>query len=282
MAESWKIEEVQRNVHLVRFPRGKEWWVLLLSDVHWDHVHCDRELLQRHMDQAKERKALVTCAGDFFCAMEGKWDKRAQKSELRPEFQVDEYLDALVDHATEWLTPYKDNLAVFGDGNHESSILKRHESSLLERLCARLRDRGSKVKHGGYCGWVRFFFTEPNGRAPEAVSLFYHHGAGQDPAVTKGMIEHERMAAWLRDADIVHTGHIHQHNYTRTVGVSLNQSHQIVQKPIHWLRSGSYKDEYKAGGYHIERNRGPRPMGGWWIKFSVRNHKIVIEITSTE
>lgn len=282
MAESWKIDEVQRNVHVLRFPRAKEWWMLLLSDVHWDNIHCDRALIKRHLDQAKDRKAVVTCAGDFFCAMQGRWDKRASKSDLRPELQTENYLDALVDQAAEWLLPYKDILGVWGDGNHETGIVKRHETNIADRLCDRMRSMGSQVRHGGYCGWVRLRFTEPGGRHPEDMLLFYHHGAGADPAVTKGQIEQERMAAWLRGADIVHTGHIHQHTYTRTMSVSLSCANKVVIKPIHWIRSGSYIDSYQAGGYHIERNRGPRPMGGWWVKFSVRNHQIVTEVTATE
>ena len=281
---SWEVIEKHRNVHVVKCAEAMEWWALLLTDVHWDNPKCERGLLTRHLDEAKARNAAVISAGDFFCAMQGKWDKRASKVDLRPEHQTDDYLDSLVDTATDWLEPYRDVLAVFGDGNHEKSIQKRHETNLTERLCARLRDRGSKVKRGGYGGWVRFEIQEANGRRGGSRNLFYHHGAGMDPAVTKGLIEHERMAAWLDGADVVLTGHIHQLNYTRTRRVSLDNADNVVKRTVHWLRAGSYKDDYADGaaGHHVERNRGPRPLGGWWVRFYVRDHKIHLVVAPTE
>jgi predicted phosphodiesterase len=282
---SWMAENVSRNVQVVKYPRGKEWWAFLATDVHWDNPRCERALFQKHLKEAKDRKACVIIAGDFFCAMQGKWDKRASKSALRPELaEKDEYLDALVDQATDWLEPFKDNLCVMGDGNHETSIKARHETDLLERLCARLRDRGSQVRHGGFSGWVRWMFNEPGGRVLESRKLFYHHGSGADPAVTKGQIEQERMASWVRGADVILLGHVHQDHYTKMRTVTLSQSNQIVKDTVHWLRAGTYQDDYGTGeaGYFAEKNRGPRPLGGWWLRFYLRNHQLKLEVTSAE
>lgn len=281
---NWKITEVSRNVHTLRLLPAKEWWGLLVTDCHFDNANCRLDLLKKHFDQAKERGAFVISAGDFFCAMQGKFDKRSNKTSLRPEFQRDDYIDALVDEATKWLTPYAANLAVWGDGNHESSIAKLHETRLSERLCARLRDRGSNVKHGGYSGWVRHYLESKGRKCPRgSVDLFYHHGGGQDPAVTKGLIEHERMASWLK-AEVVLTGHIHQQNYTRTRSIELNLNCNIVHCYTHWLRAGTYQESYQDGfgGYHIEKNRGPRPLGGWWVRFYIKNHEVKFDIMPTE
>ena len=71
---------------------GWELWILLTSDWHWDNPKCDRKTLKRHLDQAKERNAKIIITGDLFCAMQGKYDKRSNKSSLRPEHQTDNYL----------------------------------------------------------------------------------------------------------------------------------------------------------------------------------------------
>ncbi len=38
------------------------------------------------------------------------------------------------------------------------------------------------------------------------------------------------------------------------------------------IRGSTYKDEYVDGyeGWHTEKGRGPRPLGGWWLRFGVR------------
>ncbi len=42
----------------------------------------------------------------------------------------------------------------------------------------------------------------------------------------------------------------------------------LLQKPIHQLRTATYKEEWDGGymGFHTERGRGPKPLGGYWMK----------------
>jgi hypothetical protein len=123
-ATRWTFEERARNIHRFSFALSSikdEQWFLLQSDVHWDNPHCDRDLLVKHWKQAKERHAPILDNGDFFCAMQGKWDKRANKSDLRPEHQCGDYLDALVRTAADALRPTRDLLTLRGSGNHESA-----------------------------------------------------------------------------------------------------------------------------------------------------------------
>lgn len=92
---------------------------LLLSDLHWDNPKTDRVLLKKHLDQAKEKNASILIFGDLFCAMQGKYDPRGSKESVRPEHNVNNYLDALVDTAIEYFTPYKENILFISPGNHE-------------------------------------------------------------------------------------------------------------------------------------------------------------------
>src|SRR5688572_11399081 len=90
----WTITEKARNIHHISIELAgvrDERWFLLQSDVHWDNPHCDRKLFYKHLKQAQERDAAILDNGDFFCAMQGKWDKRANKSDLRPEHQSGDY-----------------------------------------------------------------------------------------------------------------------------------------------------------------------------------------------
>ena len=135
------LEEISRNVHFInhRFlSTSDNFWVLLTSDRHHDNPHCNQELEKKHLDEAKERNAVIIDYGDLFCAMQGKFDRRASKDDIRPEHQHGNYLDKLVATATEFYAPYANNFAVMGPGNHETAMLKHHETNLTERLVERL------------------------------------------------------------------------------------------------------------------------------------------------
>jgi hypothetical protein len=106
------------NVKIKSQPNEPHWF-LLRSDAHHDNPHCDRDLEKKHLDEALECGAGILDCGDLFCAMQGKYDRRACKSSLRPEHQTGEYLDALVNTAADFYQPYAKNWICFGQGNHE-------------------------------------------------------------------------------------------------------------------------------------------------------------------
>ena len=141
---------MKTNVHIIR----NEWKpkkVLLLSDIHWDNPKCQRDLLKRHLDQAKEIGADVLLNGDTFCCMMGKYDPRRTKDGIRPEHNKNNYLDVVINDAIEWFSPYAHLIKVVGYGNHETAILKNLESDLIERFVFGLNSaNGTSVEVGGY------------------------------------------------------------------------------------------------------------------------------------
>jgi UDP-2,3-diacylglucosamine pyrophosphatase LpxH len=94
------------NVHTIR-TTAKKVKVLLISDLHWDNPHCDRELLRDHLEEAKKGGNDILINGDMFCLMQGKYDGRRSKSEIRPEHNNSRYLDSVVDTAVDVLIGLK-------------------------------------------------------------------------------------------------------------------------------------------------------------------------------
>ena len=92
---SWTIEQTDASAFKITFnvEGGQPARVLLLSDEHHDNLLCDRELLAKHLSEAREWNAPTLHVGDTFCAMQGKWDKRADQNQLRPELRGNNYLD---------------------------------------------------------------------------------------------------------------------------------------------------------------------------------------------
>lgn len=259
--------------------KGWEQWFLLKSDDHWDNPHCRRDLLKRHLEQAVERNAGIIGGGDLFCAMQGKYDKRASKENIRPEHQNGRYLDSLVDTAGEWYAPYAEHMICEGRGNHERAIQKRHETDLTERLVEKLRtNTGHHVEAMGYGYWVRFQFTRDKQRKSFMMKVF--HGSGGGGPVTKGVIQTNRRAVYLPDADIVMTGHVHEGWSVCLRRERVTQQNRIKHDSQWHVCAPTYKEEYGDGsmGWHVERGAPPKPLGAYWLRFYFQDPSFQYEL----
>jgi hypothetical protein len=248
---------------------GWERWFLLRSDAHHDNPACDQDMEKRHLELALERGAGIIDTGDLFCAMQGKWDKRSDKSNVRPEHQGGDYLDALIRTAADFYEPFAHNWLVIGTGNHETAVKKRHETDLTQRLVATLNDRtGSTIQGGAYTGWVRFLFTRWDTECTSRV-LWYTHGYGGGGPVTQDMIQANRQQVYIENADLMMSGHVHRSWNAEFVRHKLNTAGTIERREGLYIKSPTYKDGYGDGrdGYEVEKGHGPRPMGAYWLRF---------------
>lgn len=267
---SWSIQRTDKHAHrlTLQFKTGNSTRsVLLLSDLHWDNAKCNRDLLKRHLDQALESSSPVIIAGDLFCAMQGKYDLRSSPSALRDEHR-DNYLDSIVSTAVEWFAPYASVLALIGMGNHETAILKRHEVNLSERLVFGLRMmHGSKVDLGQYWGFVGL--SCKNRGTHTSKVLHYHHGFGGGGEATHGVTQWATYRSQY-EADVYLAGHVHHMNQTANMQTRLTINGTVQTRHQLFLRSSTYKDD--RDGWHAEKGRAARPMGGWWLELhGIRN-----------
>ena len=242
--------------------------ILLISDLHWDNPYCDRQLLKRHLDEAVAGGHDILINGDLFCAMQGKYDGRRSKSDMRPEHNNAKYLDSLVETAAEWFAPYAQNIKIIGYGNHETSILKHCETDLIERLVTLLNaNTKSSIEIGGYGGWVIYRFRRTD-RSSTPFKIKYFHGSGGGGVVTKGSIQFNRMMTMIEGADAIWMGHVHESMEMTYTMERLTQKDTIVLRDVLMIRTPAYKEEYQDGskGWHIERGAPPKPLGGRWLE----------------
>jgi len=257
-------------------------WFLLSSDRHWDNPHSDWKLQKRHLDQARERNAKVLDFGDLFCVMQGKYDRRASKSNVRPEHQSDNYLDAVVNTAVDWFSPYADMFALVSEGNHESAIRRNHETDLIERFVSALNYKnGTHLTRGLYTGWVRFRFIRTNSGkkgTSRVLNLNYTHGYGGGGPVTKGVIQANRKSVYLPDADFCVSGHIHEHwLMTQPRERIAHNGRCYIDEQVH-VCLPTYKEEYLMGqDFHRERGRPPKPLGAYWVRFYMERDEVKYE-----
>jgi len=256
-----------RNIHEVTCQSGQEF--LLVSDLHWDNPHCDRGLLKNHLDEAVKRNAAIILNGDTYCCMGGKYDRRADKSLIRPEHNTDRYFDAIVDTSVEWFAPYAKNILLIGYGNHETAIIKHGETDLLQRFASTINyATGSSIQVGGYGGTIDIRVLHDTIRGVNFV-VHYFHGHSGGGAVSRGVIHDQRLLAGTEGYDLTWMGHVHELYYHQNMIHRYDRSTKtLIQKPIHQLRTATYKEEWDGGymGFHTERGRGPKPLGGYWLK----------------
>jgi len=275
-----QIERTHPTVVTVRVSDirpGWEQWALLRSDAHHDNALCDQALEKRHLEEAKARGAWIFDFGDLFCAMQGKWDKRADQDQMRPELREarkGKYSDAMVDYGARFYEPYAENWVLLAPGNHEESYWQKHETNLTERLAERLKAAGSPVQVGGYQGWVYFMFTIRKAQR-RAARLRYTHGYGGGGPVTRDTIQAQRQLAYLGNADILVSGHTHDQWHVVARQEILDHSGKPKLSDVDCLKCGGYKCEYAPGtGWAASKGLPPKPLGAWWLRFFVEGDEI--------
>lgn len=290
----WTVEKLSRNVHRVTMlcdtAHQFEWHALLSSDRHHDNAHTDQDMEKRHLDEIVRRKGGVIDCGDLHCAMQGKWDPRADRSALRPEYQAGDYLDALVREAVKFYTLYADRFIVIGRGNHETGIHKRHETDLTERLCAGLSNGPVPVYSGGYGGYVLFRCITKKGGS-YSFKIRYFHGSGGGAMMTHGVLDTRRHASIYPDADMVITGHSHHHWVVPIARERLRQfagnSEVTIDEQLH-VRIGTYKNEHGDGygGWAIEKGLPPKGLGAVWMRLHIAGkqgeYRLAAEVTRAQ
>jgi hypothetical protein len=256
--------DVSKETHLSKW----EQWILLTSDRHWDNPSSNWEMQIKHMKQAQERNAGIIDCGDLFCAMQGKYDPRSNKSSVREQHQVGDYLDSIITTAADFFEPYADRMIFVAMGNHEESIRNRHETNLIERFCDILKYRtGHKIHNGGYSGFFRIRLRQEGRTISRIITTHYSHGHGGGGPVTKGVIQTNRKAVYLPDADMVISGHVHERWQLELMRLRVGRSAIYHDSQLHVLLP-TYKEEFKDGfsGWHAQRGAPPKPIGAAWMR----------------
>jgi hypothetical protein len=277
-----EIIEHAENIHELKV-EGTKTRIAMLSDIHWDNPKCDRQLLKKDLDYCVKESIPIMINGDMFCLMQGRGDNRRNKSDIRPEHNNANYLDSVVETAVEWWSPYAHLLTVIGYGNHETSIIKFQETDILKRFVKLLNlKNNTNVKTGGYGGWLIInsaLRPKPNNRPDRRVcKIKYFHGSGGGGVVTKGALNLTRALEMYEDFDVFTMGHIHENaarNDVRDVVLLGGTSYRHVQKQLHLMLTGTYKEEYGAGskGWHVERGAPVKPTGGRILEITYKRIK---------
>ena len=264
------VSRLNASVVQQKMQMSGEGWkgsVLLISDIHFDSPHCRKDLLKSHLEEAKEHGFGIYILGDFWDAMGGRSDPRRSKGDILKEYVASDYMDRLVDEACGFLGPYSHLIAGWGKGNHETSILKNTETDLVTRACERLRlTNSAHIIPMGYTGWIRLRMMNANStRQYVILNIGYTHGSGGG-GVNRGTNRVSKRGLMLPDANVIVAGHIHE-SWIMEVVRSRISTRGTPYSDTQWhIQLPTYKDDYaETEGWAIEKELGPKPLGGWWI-----------------
>jgi hypothetical protein len=253
--------------------KGWEQWLMFRSDAHEDSLGADREKIARHLEDAKTRNAMIFDGGDIFDAMQGFHDKRSEYGSdgLRDELNGPDYYDRCVDDLHKRLKPYAHLFVEIDEGNHEASVRRHSNTDLIARLVARMRSDGSQVIKGGYREYTQLRFKRAG--KVHTKTIYRHHGSGGGAPVTRGMIKTSRRAAYIRDADLVTSGH--DHNSYLTPHQRETVDGNKLGRHTQWhISVPSYKDDllYHANDYVMHREFAPQWTGCIWLRWHFDNN----------
>ena len=226
--------------------------VYLMSDVHFDSIACDRKTLKKHLDEAKAKDALIILGGDWFDAMQGKFDTRRSLDELRPEYRTDRYFDVVVEDSAEFLKPYAKNIVAITQGNHELKVKRYSNTDLTGRLASYLRFVGSEVVTGGWKGWIRFMLSYSTRRS--TINMYYSHNASG--------IAVNRQAVYEPDANIIWNGHTHTAYVMPIERDRISEKGRTYHDVCWFVRTPGYKRDWDIrDGFAAQKGFGPNPIG---------------------
>lgn len=273
------IEKISGNVHKIsaigKLP------LLIISDVHFDSLHCDHESLKKHLDQIKEKNGKIIIVGDWFDVMGCHKDPRSKPAQINPIYiqKGRQYLDLVVEDSYEFLKPYAKNLGIITYGNHETSILKHRDTDPLERLIFLLnQNKGVDVHKGAYAGWIIASIQREGANAKKArlnFNICYHHGKGGNAKRSKGILYSQLDAMEFPDANLIISGHDHNKIYDPSnVRKRISpRSHKPYTDTVHWLKTGSYAKSPDDFGFAVQKGFMGKRMGGWFVDLDfVRNY----------
>ena len=259
----------EKNIHELRVD-GSSFRMGMFSDIHWDNPKCDWNLLKHDLDFCLKNEIPIMFNGDTFCLMQGAYDPRKMKGDIRPEHNNARYFDSIIETAVDFFLPYANLMTIVGYGNHETSIIKRQETDVIQRFVTLLNYKaGSNVMTGGYGGWLIVNqLIKASSNATQATKIKYFHGSGGGGLVTKGALNLTRAMEMYEGYDVFTMGHIHENSARNDVRDNINfhpsKGYYFNHKQIHSMITGTYKEEYINGlyGWHVERGAPMKPVGG--------------------
>ena len=236
----------------------KEAKIVFLGDIHYGHNNCSKDSLKETITYVKNnRNAYVVLMGDLIeLAIENHLPGSMYTQEMTPNQQRKDMV--------ELLKPIKHRIIGGIAGNHEITRgWKLNSISPMEIMC-----EGLNIPYWGIGGYL-IINLRKKGKVLQTYKLLLFHGVGN--STTPQYLINKALKIYT-DPDVVAMGHSHNLSSGSNYFVVIDEvTHEIKQKEIVWIRTGSYLN---SPDYAIEKLYPPSAIGSP-IALLQSNEKVV-------
>jgi predicted phosphodiesterase len=268
--------KVNDNIHRFHEKNESKW--LVVSDVHYDSRKCNRKMLKAHFDRAKAEGRRIAIVGDWFDVMGAYRDPRSKPADIRPEYYTPDtpYFDAIVQDSADFLSNYKDNIAVVFYGNHETNINKRHDHDILRATVVQAGISPDVLSQ--YWGFIGVQMKTSR-KHSKTFLMACHHGYGGNSPRSKGVLKNQIDGFKYPQADAIFSGHTHQKWHDPSNVRVIMDGDNIRLSTQHVFCCGSYKECSKEGfGWEAEKGFLPTRSGGWFVDLTAKCKNGIVDV----
>jgi UDP-2,3-diacylglucosamine pyrophosphatase LpxH len=244
--------------------------IRFLSDLHLDSPYTDLKKVKKLFEDAKKQGYKIIIIGDLLDVMGGKYDRRTIKGDLRPEHNVDNYINKVCEDAADFLAPYLDEILLVTAGNHEKEIDKRMECYLLEFIDLYIHKKTGRSLNWTqeYAGYIRLHGKRPKSKESLLTKIFFNHGKDGNATMSFGVLNVKRNAAVI-DADILVSGHIHKNFSLPLNRLYLSNKGVIKVKEQLHLQLGTTKESKGVDYFSARKGFDPASTSFYDVEFDM-------------
>jgi len=252
------------------------------GDTHEESNFCDYKFLKKHMDRrAALPNSRFIAIGDMGDLILPNDLKRYMPSAGSRRSLADKGYDAVLDnHVDNFINEYAHYpWDMFGIGNHEHGVLKRHYVNVGQKIT-----QGLKCKYGGYSGFLRYSFRGKNHKNQKgwgcSVNFLYHHGAWGG-RVMKGFGGARDYARMFEGWDVFLYGHNHHLVVHQENKGQFTQWATYKEKDRYFVNCGTFLKTNKIGvtSYGEKRGYAPVALGAPLVTVTPHNRSCDISVS---
>jgi hypothetical protein len=231
--------------------------IVWISDLHKDSEYSEWSKVKKYLKENPD--VYIVIGGDSLDVMQFVNDKRGTKSSTLDIYNHTDYANRVIrDVREEVVLPFKDRIISWNRGNHDNSIIRRHNLDLLGLIC------GVDVPVHEYSGYIILSAEHGVGKKFVATSaVHFSHSPFAGGTRSKGSLSIDLAKASYPSADVWITEHIHDGFIHPVRHEFLTRTGQIKQHAKWYVQNIAAKQETqkKRNGFHHETNKGNRASG---------------------
>ena len=228
-----------------------------LSDIHWGHRQCDKDLVKANIDRIAEKEMACVDLGDLI-------ENATRDSVGSGVYEQEAIAQEQMEQAVELYQPIKHLLKFMHPGNHELRTMNQGGINLTKVMAKMLG-----VPYAGF-GAVSYIMV-----GNQRYVMYTHHG-GSGASTIGGKMNSLLALEKIVNADIYVQGHTHDCIYQGREFLDFDAKNRgLVPRRKHFINNGAYLDCW--GSYGQIKAYSPGTKGN--AQITLNGNKREVEVS---